>query len=262
MRLVVLQYHDVVGDEGFDASGFAGAAAATYKMRAARFAEHLDAIAGASHGIPLLAGEVRGDESLRNRRVLLTFDDGGASAYTRAAPLLEARGWRGHFFVTSDYIGRSTFLSESQIRELHERGHVIGAHSRSHPLRMAHCSWEELVEEWTSSLARLTGITGAPVTVASVPGGYYHRRVAEAAAESGVRTLFTSEPVTRCAAVGPCTVVGRFTLRRGSSARTAGALARGAVWPRLSQWTTWNLKKAVKRTAGGTYLRTREALLK
>ncbi len=262
MRLVALQYHDVVGDEGFDASGFVGAAAATYKMRVERFADHLEAIARASRGAPLTAGALSVHESLRNRRVLLTFDDGGASAHTRIANMLESRGWRGHFFVTTDYIGRSTFLDEAQIRELHERGHVIGAHSRSHPLRMARCSWDELHDEWTSSLERLTSIVGVPVTVASVPGGYYHRRVAEAASAAGVRTLFTSEPVTRCQRVEACLVIGRFTLRRGSAARTAGALARGARWPRWNQWLSWNVKKAVKRTAGGTYLRTREALLK
>ena len=37
---------------------------------------------------------------------------------------LEQMGWRGHFFITSDWIGRRGFLTAGQIRELRRRGHV------------------------------------------------------------------------------------------------------------------------------------------
>src|SRR5262245_47304812 len=48
----------------------------------------------------------------------------------------------------------------------------------------------------------LRDILGESVTVASVPGGYYGRAVAETAAEAGIRVLFNSEPTTRTQTVG------------------------------------------------------------
>ena len=71
--------------------------------------------------------------------LLITVDDGGVSYYTMLADRLEARGWRGHCFVSTDAIGTRGFLSAAQIRELDARGHVIGSHSASHPTRFSAC---------------------------------------------------------------------------------------------------------------------------
>ena len=60
---------------------------------------------------------------------LLTFDDGGASAITHTAPALEARNWRGHFFMTVGQLGTPEFLGPAALRDLHRRGHVIGSHT-------------------------------------------------------------------------------------------------------------------------------------
>src|SRR5205814_3965453 len=81
---------------------------------------------------------------------VITFDDGGISAMT-AADLLEARGFSGHFFVTVNFVGTRGFVGKDDIRELARRGHVVGSHSCSHPLRMGRCAWPQLVDEWTRS---------------------------------------------------------------------------------------------------------------
>src|SRR5439155_279734 len=133
--------------------------------------------------------------------VLLTFDDGGASAYGCVADLLEGAGWRGHFFITTDYLGTPGFVGGAQIRELAGRGHVIGTHSCSHPTRMARCSWDRLIGEWSRSAQALAEVLGEPVRVGSVPGGAFARRVAAAAAAAGLTALFTSEPTVRCRVV-------------------------------------------------------------
>jgi peptidoglycan/xylan/chitin deacetylase (PgdA/CDA1 family) len=90
--------------------------------------------------------------------VLFTFDDGRQSNYTVAAPMLEAMGARGLFFVVPDFVGltareardfyyatidnRGLAQSESpeewtpmnpgQLADLTRRGHVIGNHTLSH----------------------------------------------------------------------------------------------------------------------------------
>jgi peptidoglycan/xylan/chitin deacetylase (PgdA/CDA1 family) len=266
MRAIALQYHDVIDDAAREPSGFTHGTALSYKLRESDFARHLDAIRTVADpsGVTAhaLAAAARAGGVVDGAvPVLFTFDDGGRSAHARTARLLERHGWRGHFLITTDYIGAPTFLSAAEIRDLDARGHVIGAHSCSHPVRMSHCTWAELVREWSGSVRVLGDILGHPVTVASVPGGYYSRAVAEAAAAAGVRVLFTSEPTTRCARVGDCLVVGRFTLRQGSSPATAAQLAAGSPRALAGEWMLWNAKKVAKQVGGRAYLRVRKALL-
>src|SRR5256885_1349860 len=178
---IALMYHDLAAASAEDASGFPGRDAARYKLTPERFASHLDAIVDAS------------GSATDARSVVITFDDGGASA-TLAADLLERRGLLGWFFITTGYIGQPAFVDKRALRDLHARGHVIGSHSRSHPLRMARCGDRQLQEEWTRSRGALIEILGDDVVTASVPGGDYSERVARAAGAAGLTELFTSEP--------------------------------------------------------------------
>jgi peptidoglycan/xylan/chitin deacetylase (PgdA/CDA1 family) len=58
--------------------------------------------------------------------LLFTFDDGGVSFLDLIAPALERHGWRGLFFIATNWIGSPGFLKASQIAELRQRGHHIG----------------------------------------------------------------------------------------------------------------------------------------
>jgi hypothetical protein len=259
VRAITLEYHDVIGADGWDASGFPGPAAASYKLLRADFAAHMRAIGDL---VPSRATvHDLGERGARETPVLLTFDDGGRSAYTDIADLLEETGWRGHFFVPTDYMGRPAFLTVEQIRELRRRGHVIGSHSCSHPLRMARCGWADQVREWTVSVAVLEDILGERVTVASVPGGELSGNVVDAAAQAGIRFLFTSEPVTRTSVVAGCSLLGRFTVRSTTPASVAARLAVGRLAPRATQFALWNAKAFLKRWTGPVYPRVRSLLL-
>jgi peptidoglycan/xylan/chitin deacetylase (PgdA/CDA1 family) len=251
-RLGVLEYHDVVG-AGPDASGFPGPSAASYKVDRARFASHLELLAAVRPAVlPSHGGAVPAHDA-----VLLTFDDGGADALLVAAPLLESHGMRGIFFMTTGMIGRPGFLEPGQLRELAERGHAIGSHSVTHPARFSALTREEMLREWRESRAALEAVLGADVRLASVPGGYHSAAVAATAAEAGIRWLFTSEPSARVSTTGDCAVVGRFTLRRSSSAAQALAFATGRGSARRVAALAWTGKKLLKRAAGPAYLRVR-----
>lgn len=100
-----------------------------------------------------------------------------------------------------------------------------------------------------------------PVKVASVPGGYYSRRVAAAVA-AGIETLFTSEPTARVRAVNGCRVLGRYTVQRGMSAEWPAGFAAGKLVPRLRKAHLWKAKVLVKTLAGLLYLRLRAAILR
>lgn len=255
MPLVSLEYHDVVPGGRWDESGFPGPAAASYKLSTDRFIEHLDALARS--GCPIGAS-VHEAMAQSGDAVLLTFDDGGASA-TNIGNILTARGWCAHVFITTDHLGQRGFLGRDEVAEL-AKHHIIGSHSASHPTRMSRLTDVQLLEEWRRSVGVLSELLGDRVSVASVPGGYFSRRVAEAADAAGIEFLFTSEPVTSLERAGACAILGRFTLRRDHDARYVERLVGKSPVARSTQWLHWNLKKAGKRLAGGAYLRAREVL--
>lgn len=256
MKILSLLYHDVVPPGRHSSSGFPGADAEIYKLDENEFERHLDAVAiQAASYVQALDGQA----PVPGHAVLLTFDDGGISALERTAPLLEARGWRGHFFITTDYIGEPAFLTAHQIRELRRRGHIIGSHSCTHPPRMSHCPLAQMQREWSESTAILSGIIGEPVYTGSVPGGFYSPGVADAAKQAGIRLLFTSEPVAGVTRREGIVILGRYSIQQGTTAALAGKIAAGAVVPRLQQFLFWNAKKMAKRLGGEKWLRFRRA---
>jgi Polysaccharide deacetylase len=250
-RVLALGYHDVFYGETHDISGFRGLWSARYKLDRDSFARHLQHISAAMLGATI--GVVGACET---GSVFLTFDDGGASSYDPIAPMLEKYGFRGHFFVTTSMIGSEGFLTADQIKDLDRRGHVIGSHSCSHPDRMSHIPYEDIVKEWQVSVSKLADIVGHTVNIASLPGGYYSKTVAVAAANSGITTLFTSEPTTYCSNVNGCRVFGRYVFQQGLAPRWAGQVAAGERLPRLKQAVEWKLKRGAATLFGRLYLRT------
>ena len=112
---------------------------------------------------------------------------------------------------------------------------------------------EELLREWRLSCQVLGEILGAAVTSGSVPGGYYSRAVAEAAAAAGLHHLSTSEPTTRSWTVAGCQVAGRYAVFRETSASQVAALAAGRALPRFTQALAWKVKKLAKAAGGPVY---------
>lgn len=226
-----LMYHDVVAHGLEHASGFPGTAASKYKLTPEQFDDHLVAIARCIDVEPSL-----------------TFDDGGASAMS-IADALERAGWRGSFFVTAAYVDHRGFLTRPQLRELRRRGHTIGSHSWSHPAGMSRLASAELADEWQRSVGELAVTLGEPVLTASVPGGSYSRRVGDAVAAAGVHVLFTSRPTARSVRHGSMTVVGRYAVRRTTSAERVASVVSGAVLPRFEQLVWWDAKAGLKSIA-------------
>jgi hypothetical protein len=127
---------------------------------------------------------------------------------------------------------------------------------------MSHCSPAQLFREWKESARVLSDILGSELRAASVPGGYYSRRVAEAAASSGIEVLFNSEPGTGITHVEGCIVLGRYSIQQGVSADIVARIASGERIPRLRQYLLWNSKKIAKRLGGNYYISLRKSLLR
>jgi peptidoglycan/xylan/chitin deacetylase (PgdA/CDA1 family) len=261
MSLTTLIYHDVLPDDGADDSGFSGADAASYKLTARRFERHLQIIGEALGAArPTTIGSDGAPAGAAASGLVLSFDDGGASGVERIAGALEARGWQAHFFVTSDYIGKPGFLSPSDLHRLRDGGHIIGSHSLSHPARISHCSPAQIKAEWQDSCARISDILGAPVTTASVPGGFYSAEVGRLAAEAGIKSLFTSEPTVVISRLHGMDLIGRFSVTRRTSDAHLRALVRARPTTLLGHRLSWGGKKLLKRAGGGAWIALRRKL--
>jgi peptidoglycan/xylan/chitin deacetylase (PgdA/CDA1 family) len=225
-----LMYHEVTDDP--TSSGFQRPGALPYTLTRAAFQRHLDAI-GRSPIQPQLVTDLdlcaNGND--RHRHLLLTFDDGGASA-TYVAEELARRGWKAHFFIITGRIGERTFLKPADIRTIRSAGHIVGTHSHSHPDIFRRLPRELMATEWRVSRAILEGLLGEACVAASVPGGDISRMVLESVAESGLRYLFTSEPLLTPTRVGDTWVLGRVILKAGVTVATIRELVAFRGWQR------------------------------
>ena len=233
MEVAGLMYHEVTDDP--KTSGFQRAGALPYTLTRAAFDSHLAAIGRGAltpELVTQLDFQANGNGSGERRHLLLTFDDGGASAMYVADELCR-RGWRAHFFIITNRIGERTFLKPADVRELRARGHLVGTHSHTHPDIFRNLSRDAMATEWNVSRAILEALLGEPCVAASVPGGDISRVVLEQAGESGIRYLFTSEPVLRPEFVGGTWILGRVILKNGVSAATIRQLVAFHGWQRV-----------------------------
>lgn len=238
MPPVTLIYHDVAPPADRGGTGFTGPGPDRYKVAPDRFLAHLDAAPDAQ----------------------LTFDDGGASALVATAPLLEGRGRHGTFFVVTDRIGSDGFLDEDGVRELRERGHVVGSHGRTHRA-LTRLGDDELAAELRESKARLEEILGEEVTAIAAPGGFYDARIARAAEAAGYTDVFTSEPWASTRRVGRVQVHPRFSIVEDTPVDVVAALARRDRRAMLQARAGWEARKLARRIAGPAYERLRERVL-
>lgn len=65
--------------------------------------------------------------------VTLGYDDGSASIYNNALPVLDSYGYKSTQFVPSGDIGDYVW-TKAQIKNVYLRGHEIGGHSVTHPM--------------------------------------------------------------------------------------------------------------------------------
>jgi peptidoglycan/xylan/chitin deacetylase (PgdA/CDA1 family) len=170
-----------------------------------------------------------------------TFDDGTASDFEYALPILDSRGIRARFFITVGWTGtKPGFMGWHQVRRLCDAGHIIGAHGWSHTF-LTHCSPSELDRELLVSKETLEDKLGVPITTMSLPGGRYNRRVLAACRQAGYTRVYTSEP--RLETTTSDFTVGRVNVAADRSVRWIHALLR----PRSKELAKLRRRYCVKR---------------
>ena len=246
--MISLAFHDVTDE--FDDSGFRQPVAQKYKHSVQQFREYLDAVEAS--GLPVISSidDIEGDSPA----VIFTFDDGGACSDTPAR-MLEERGWRGAFFITTDLIGTRGFLTGEEIQAIHRRGHMIGSHSCSHPDVFRSLTQAQMQYEWCNSCDLLTELIGEQCTVASVPGGDMNAATIREAAAAGLRHVFTSEQFTASWRQSAATCYGRLFLMNDTQPKTLTRWLKHPTVGILPERTVRMTKSMVKTMMGPFYRR-------
>jgi peptidoglycan/xylan/chitin deacetylase (PgdA/CDA1 family) len=158
------------------------------------FLSQLDLLA--SRGFRGVALRDLGEQPSRERRVVLTFDDGYRGMAETAAPALRAHGFSATVFVVAGRLGGvndwdgetpgEALLTADEIRALHAAGIEIGSHGAEHRALPA-LSDAELAREVAGSKVVLERLVGAPVTSFCYPYGAFDDRVVAAVRAAGYR---------------------------------------------------------------------------
>lgn len=239
-------YHEVT-DNSKD-SGFQWKSALVYKHPRKEFTDNLDVIEQSPYPVLLVNDS---ELSKEQKGIFLTFDDGGKSNMY-IADELEKRNMHGHFFITTRLTDDPLFLSRTDIKELNERGHIIGSHSHNHPNVFKSLPFERMLEEWSTSKKILEDIIGDEVATASVPCGDSNLKTVQSANTAGIKYLFNSEPVIKPQLIEGTVVLGRVCPKQGTHLAKVEALANfKGIFQEQAKRT---LKKSLKTIFYPAYL--------
>src|ERR1700736_4853324 len=125
---------------------------------------------------------------LRDREVVLTFDDGPLPRNSnQVLDILAAQCVKATFFI----IGRMAQAFPEGVRKLHDAGHSIGAHSQNHPLNMNRMSIERAKQEIDEGIASVKTALGSDAALAPffrIPGLSRAETVEDYLASQGIQT--------------------------------------------------------------------------
>ena len=255
----VILYHGVDSGERWDRS--MTPTDREYVLSRRRFEDHIACLS--THAIPVvsLSGcrDAEGPERAERRlSVVLTFDDGDVSGYTAAAPILERFGFRGEFFVVTEWIGCAGFMTAGQLRELSARGHRVHSHSRTHPV-LPPLATAAIEEEVITSKRELEDAIGAAVEYFSIPNGAYDARVLDAARRAGYTGVLNS--VAGYNRPGASFVLRRFSARAYTGVAEIASICERPRYTAARVAVKRAALTTAKRMLGGRYEMLRHTLV-
>lgn len=183
--VLILEYHKI-NDWSHDA----------YTVPPAEFAAQMDELLAQGYTTISLVDFLRakkGKETLPEKPLILTFDDGYIDNYTDMLPILEERGMKGTVFMVTNNIDRPGYLSWKALKEMKKRDIEIGSHTANHiPLTEmppAEADNElrvsKLIMEWNG----VPGIFGF-----SYPNGKYEDYIIELLKKNDYLAAVTGDP--------------------------------------------------------------------
>ena len=118
-----------------------------------------------------------------------SFDDNDKEQYTVGATEMNKYGFKGVYFIMTISINRTRYMSEQQLKELSDSGHVIAAHTWDH-----HMVTKYTTATWDTQLVKpqkkLEAITGKTIKYFAYPFGLWNKEAIPVLKEHGYKLAF------------------------------------------------------------------------
>ena len=129
------------------------------------------------------------------RSIVLSFDDGYASVYDYAFPIMKEMGFTGIACIYPQFIGAGSAMTWDQLRELASEGWSIESHSMSHSNLATGYGTPAYAKMLEHEIAGSRGLIekqlGVPVKFMVWPYGIYTEQAEQAARDSGYAGAMT-----------------------------------------------------------------------
>lgn len=186
-RAAVLVYHQIVSHKKGETR-----AESYVRTSPEAFAAHMQFLADGKYSVvpySALADCLEGIAPMPPKAVIITFDDGLATQYTRAYPILKQHGFTATFFVVTKSVGQGrALMSWDQLREMRDAGMTIGSHTRTHPFLTRVPSGAKTEGELTGSRKDIERELGEAPEFLAYPFGDLNARVMQEVEAAGYRS--------------------------------------------------------------------------
>lgn len=126
-----------------------------------------------------------------DKTVVITFDDGYETFFSKAWPVLKAYRFPATVFLITEESDDGWYLSWEQSKQLYAGWMEIGSHSKNHPW-LAKQSKDVYTDEIFGSKRIIEEQLGVPCEVFCYPGGSYNNPVSDTVKEAGYLTAVTT----------------------------------------------------------------------
>lgn len=138
-----------------------------------------------------LLNALEGKESLPERPVLITFDDGYIDNYQCAFPILKKHNMKACIFLISEYVSLyPNYLTWEQLSEMQLSGIEFGSHTVDHNV-LTELSPNSVNHELADSKSVLERRLGRRVEVLAYPCGFTNEYIKTRVNATGYRAAFT-----------------------------------------------------------------------
>ncbi|MDR1594495.1 MAG: polysaccharide deacetylase family protein [Prevotellaceae bacterium] len=151
----------------------------------------------------------------KEKKVVLTFDDGPSDCTEAILSTLEQEDIRAVFFFT----GKNAAEHPDIVRRAIQSGHSVGVHTQNHLLKFPFSGLKKVEKEISDSIVTLERITGQKISLFRPPFGVTNPVIAKV-----IRDLRLSTIGWTVRSLDTKTKNGEYLLKRISSRMSAGAI--------------------------------------
>lgn len=241
-KILALNYHGIEPEGGSPSADYDP----VFSVKATEFDRQMACLQ--KKAIPVIRlTDWLGGTAGREGGIVLTFDDGCASDYAIARPILAKYGYPATFFVITDRL-QNQQEKWRQLQEMTSEGHTVGSHSATHRY-FTDLDWQMQKEELCRSRQILEEQMRQPIVHFALPGGKYHPSTIELAREAGYQSVSTTNFGTHSGTEQPF-LINRWTIKMRTGLTEFEKITSGDALALTKRAVSSRAKKHIHRLLG------------